>query len=726
MNPEKYQQAKTIFAKAIEMEDQQREAYLAQACAGDEGLRELVNSLVRADKSKSAEDFLEKPPLEILAAEQPEQSLSGKRIGSYRIVREIGHGGMGAVYLAMRDDEQFKKQVALKIIKRGMDSQQEILRRFRAERQILATLTHSNIARLLDGGATEDGLPYFVMEYIEGQPIDEYCDSHKLTTRKRLELFRKVCAAVQHAHRHTIVHRDLKPSNILVDADGEPKLLDFGIAKLLNPDLSPISMPMIASMMQFMTPQYASPEQVRGEPITTASDVYSLGVLLYELLTGHRPYQLKSRIPQEIERIICESEPLKPSTIITHVEEITAADGTLEDRITPESVSQTRDGKPDTLRRRLMGDIDNIVLMALRKEPQRRYESVRQFSEDIRLHLVGLPVIAREDTTWYRASRFVKRHKVGVIATTLLMISLLGGIIGTAWQAKAAAEERDIARLEAQKAEQVSQFLIDLFEVSDPNEAKGDTITAREILERGAKKIETELKDQPAVRATMANVIGKVYQSLGLYDRAAEFIEMGLNIRQELYRGDHEELAESYNDWGAILNVQEKYHDAEQAAKRALEMRRHVFGDGHLKVAESLDNLARLLHNQGKYEEAEPFYRQALEIVEAQLGQDHPAVTNSLNNLAELLHDQGKYEEAEPLYRRTLEIVETHLGRDHPDIGNSLNNLARLLKDQGRYAEAEHLYLQALEIYKMRFDVDHPNVADGLTNLAELFRVQGR
>jgi serine/threonine protein kinase len=274
--------------------------------------------------------------------------------------------------------------VALKIIKRGMDSE-EIQRRFKAERQILATLAHPNIARLLDGGVTEDGLPYFVMEYIDGQPIDEYCDSHKLTTKERLELFRKVCSAVQYAHQNLVVHRDLKPGNILVGSDGEPKLLDFGIAKLLNPNLSPLSLPMTATMMQILTPEYASPEQVRGEPITTASDVYSLGVLLYELLTGHRPYQLKSRIPQEIERIICESEPLKPSTVITRVEEITTSDGA-SGQLTPESVSQKRDGKPDTLRKRLAGDIDNIVLKSLRKEPQRRYTSVEQFSEDIRRH----------------------------------------------------------------------------------------------------------------------------------------------------------------------------------------------------------------------------------------------------------------------------------------------------------------------------------------------------
>src|SRR5262249_48581618 len=292
-----------------------------------------------------------------------------------------GHGGMGVVYQAVRADDEYQKRVAIKLIKRGMDTE-DILRRFRNERQILASLDHPNIAKLLDGGTTEDGLPFFVMEYIEGQSLTEYCDSHKLSTSERLKLFLEICAAVQHAHQNLIVHRDLKPNNIVITPDGTPKLLDFGIAKLLNPNLSSQTLALTAMMMPMMTRDYASPEQVRGEPITTASDIYSLGVLLYKLLTGHHPYRFTTPLPQEVERVICESAPERPSVIITRAEEVDVADGETV-TITPESVSSTRDGQPEKLRRILSGDLDNIILMAIRKEPQRRYASVEQFSEDI-------------------------------------------------------------------------------------------------------------------------------------------------------------------------------------------------------------------------------------------------------------------------------------------------------------------------------------------------------
>jgi serine/threonine protein kinase len=316
MQNEKYRQAKTIFAHAMELPGHERDAYLEDACAEDEDLLKFVNDLLASDAE--AGSFVEHSPL---ASAQPEASYIDKLIGPYRIKREIGRGGMGVVFLAVRDDDQYQKRVAIKLVKRGMDTE-EIIKRFRNERQTLAALDHPNIARLLDGGTTEDGLPYFVMEYIEGKPIDEYCDTHKLTTLERLALFRKVCAAVQYAHQNLIVHRDLKPSNILVTAEGEPKLLDFGIAKLLNPELAASSIRFTLSVMQLMTPEYASPEQVRGEVITTASDVYSLGVLFYELLTGHRPYRLKSRLQNEIVRVICQEEPEKPSTVITRIEEV--------------------------------------------------------------------------------------------------------------------------------------------------------------------------------------------------------------------------------------------------------------------------------------------------------------------------------------------------------------------------------------------------------------------
>ncbi len=427
MTLERWQQIEELFQLALEREAKERSAFLDEACTGDADLRREVESLLLYDENASS--FMETPAFDAaseLLGDNQAESMAGRAIGPYKVTREIGHGGMGAVYLAVRDDDEYQKQVAIKLVKRGMDTD-GILRRFRNERQILANLDHQNIAKLLDGGTTDDGLSYFIMDHVEGLPIDVYCDSHKLPTVERLKLFRTVCSAVQYAHHHDVVHRDLKPGNILVTAEGVPKLLDFGIAKVLNPE--PPFQTVESTGLRPMTPDYASPEQVRGGTITPASDVYSLGVLLYELLTGHRPYRVKGRTPQEIERVICEEDPEKPSAAISGIEEAPRADGTTRITLTPELVSATRDGQPEKLRRLLVGDLDNIVLMALRKEPERRYPSVEQFSEDIHRYLEGLPVLARKDTLWYRSAKFIKRNKASVISAALAsMVLLLVGV----------------------------------------------------------------------------------------------------------------------------------------------------------------------------------------------------------------------------------------------------------------------------------------------------------
>ncbi|MBI1748882.1 MAG: serine/threonine protein kinase [Acidobacteria bacterium] len=390
MTTERWQRIEAVAQAALERAATQRAAFLDAACAGDASLREEVESLLA--QQEPAARFMETPAVETGALwrpEDPTDTLIGRRLGPYELRQEIGHGGMGAVYLAERADDAYQKQVAIKLVKRGMDTN-AILLRFRNERQILATLDHPNIAKLLDGGTTEGGLSYFVMDYVEGLPIDAYCGTHKLSVKDRLKLFRTICAAVQYAYEHHIVHRDLKPGNILVTAEGAPKLLDFGIAKLLAPEESGTGILPVqhrleacatATGLRPMTPEYASPEQVRGEAITPASDVYALGVLLYELLTGHHPYRMETRTPKEFERIICEEMPDKPSTAIGRIGESLDAVDDKPVRITPESVSLMRDGRPDGLRRQLSGDLDNIVLMALRKEPVHRYPSVKAFSD---------------------------------------------------------------------------------------------------------------------------------------------------------------------------------------------------------------------------------------------------------------------------------------------------------------------------------------------------------
>lgn len=423
MSSERWQQIKELFHSALAVEAGQRAAFVRKACADNPSIREEVEELLASDER--AKDFIENPAVEMVAeslATDGADLMKGRRIGPYQIFREIGHGGMGVVYLAERADQQYQKRVAIKVIRRHMDGD-SMFRRFRDEQQILANLDHPNIAKLLDGGTTEDGLSYFIMDHIEGLPMDLYCNTRKLSTKERLKLFRAVSAAVQYAHQHAVLHCDLKPSNFLVTAEGVPKLLDFGIAKLLNPQ-PPSQKNRSTTALRPMTLGYASPEQLRGETITAASDVYSLGVVLYELLTGHHPYDVRSHGPQEIERMICEQQPEKPSAVIGRTETIPGPEGTPQITVTPESVSAVRDGQPEQLRRRLVGDLDNIVLVALRKEPERRYLSVEQFSEDIRRHLDGQPVLARRDTLWYRTAKFLKRNHAAVLAAALTAVIL--------------------------------------------------------------------------------------------------------------------------------------------------------------------------------------------------------------------------------------------------------------------------------------------------------------
>lgn len=422
MKPDRWERVKELLNEALEREPEQREAFLDEHCAEDAELRSEVASLLSS--FEDADDFMESnQPLAGFGLAPAKEDWADMRIGPYRVVEEIGRGGMGTVYRAVRADDAFRKQVAIKIVKRGMDHD-FVLRRFRNERQILATLDHPNVARLLDGGATEDGLPYFVMEYIDGgKPINDYCDTRQLNTRERLEIFRQVCSAVQAAHERKIVHRDIKPGNILVTPRGEPKLLDFGIAKILDPDLMTQTLDPTATILRLMTPEYASPEQVRGEPITAASDVYSLGVLLYELLTGHRPYRLRSRSPHEIAQVICEEAPEKPSTMVNRTELVTRTEGPVT--LTPDLVSRARGTRPEELRRSLCGDLDNIILKAMRKEAERRYPSAAAFEQDIARYLAGMPVSARRDTLFYRASKSLRRNKSSmVVGAAVLAIAI--------------------------------------------------------------------------------------------------------------------------------------------------------------------------------------------------------------------------------------------------------------------------------------------------------------
>jgi serine/threonine-protein kinase len=653
-----------------------------------------------------------------------EPSTPERRIGPYRILRELGHGGGGTVYLAARADEQFQKRVALKVMPAGADSI-ELVRHFKRERQILASLSHPNIAQLLDGGTTDGGLPYFVMEHVDGEPLLGYCDSRRLSISGRLRLFLSICSAVQYAHRNLVVHRDIKPANILVAADGSPRLLDFGIAKLMNPEL--LGEAHTATAM-VMTPEYASPEQARGQRITTATDVYSLGVVLYELLTGLRPYSFPSRNPLDVLRAVAEQEPSNPSTAVERMRIRSAVSPEAEGALPPaaEVVSHARETTPGRLQRRLRGDLDNTVMMALRKEPQRRYPSVEALAEDIRRHLEGLPVAARKGTVAYRASKFAQRHRVAMAAAAAVAALLVGFPIAMAMQSARVARQRDLAQKErttAQReretAQRVSTFLVNLFKVSNPSEARGNTVTAREVLDKGAEKIATELKEQPEVRATLMDTIGNVYRNLGLYDKAAPLLQEALEERRTALGNEHPDVATSLHNLATVRAQRGDYAAAEGLFREALAMRRKLLGNEHADVAKTLNILANVLYSKGDYAAAETLYREGLALSRKLLGNEHPSVAMALNNLALVRKEKGDYAGAESLHRESLALWRKLLGNEHPYLPLSMNNLANLLAEKGEYGEAESLLREALAMGRKLLGKDHPEVAMYLSSLAD-------
>jgi non-specific serine/threonine protein kinase/serine/threonine-protein kinase len=486
MIPERWQRVKQLLDEALAVESSERAAFLDRTCAGELELRREVESLL-ASHEQAGTGFLKNPAVDLRAVVPlPTPLYQGRRVGVYQILEEIGHGGMGEVYRAVRADGQYEKEVAVKLVRGGYDTG-SMLERFRNERQILASLDHPNIARLIDGGTTEDGIPYLVMELIEGKPIDQYCDEHQLTITERLQMFRQVCAAVQFAHQRLVIHRDIKPSNVLVTSEGVPKLLDFGIAKILAPIHDAQT-----TLTQAMTPEYASPEQIRGEPITTATDVYSLGVVLYQLLTGRSPYQGDTSSPHKLAMAVCDTDPARPSAVV--LSQGPQRDNDAAAVAKPEFVSRVGENAPAKLRRRLAGDLDNIVLMALRKEPARRYASVEQFAEDIRRHLEGLPVTATKGSWSYRAGKFVGRHRTAMAASVLVAVSIVAGVAATIRQARIATAERIRAEKRFDDVRKLANSLI--FEIHDSIQSlPGATPSRKLLLDRAVEYLDKLSQD---------------------------------------------------------------------------------------------------------------------------------------------------------------------------------------------------------------------------------------
>jgi eukaryotic-like serine/threonine-protein kinase len=717
--PEEWARIEAILDDVLELEPGARAHALERACGGDAQLRAHLDSLVAADES--AATFLETPAAEyaaglVVAASERDagatQDQPGDRIGPYRIIREIGRGGMGRVLLADRADGQFEQQVALKIVGSGPDGG-EILQRFLRERQILARLQHPNIARLLDGGVTPDGRPYFAMEYVLGEPITAYCDTRALGVNARLDLFTAVCEAVQYAHQNLVVHRDLKPSNTLVMPSGQVKLLDFGIAKVLHEvDDARAEVTLTRLGTGPMTPEYAAPEQVRGEPVTTATDVYALGALAYELLTGRGPHKLTRLTAAEVERVITERDVERPSSAVGR--NASTRLGAPQD-----AIARARGTEPDRLRRQLRGDLDTIVMQALQKDPARRYASAGALVEDVRRYRSGRPIAARRDSVRYRTGKFVRRHAIGVAATALVLAALVAGLVGTAWQAR-------VASREAAKATEISRFLASLFAVADPARANASQITARELLDRGASRIETDLAGQPDVQAEMMLLLGRIYRELGVYDRSQPLLERSLALRRARLGREDAKVADTMAELASLWLDMGRPEDAERLQRETLAMRRAVLGADHPDVGDTMRDLALVLTRRGSYDEAERLQRDALALHERHFGSEHAEVASDLEGLQSILRERGQVGPAVVAARRVLEIRQKVLGSDHLETATAMNNLAILLRDKWELAEAERLYREVLAFDLRRLGEVHPNTATVMNNLAFVLRDRGQ
>ncbi len=731
MKTGEWQKTKEIFNAVIDLPETERATFLAKY---DGNLREKVGKLLKAHEN-AAEFIVESAFVDVGLVDETDLYL-GKQIDDYQILEEIGQGGMGTVYRAVKADESYNKKVAIKLIKRGMDTA-EVLKRFVMERQILANLEHPNIASLLDGGTTPDGLPYFVMEHIEGLPVTRFCEAHQFSIEERLELFRKVCAAVSYAHQNLIVHRDLKPSNILVTADGTPKLLDFGIAKLLNPDWSIATTDATATMFRLMTPEYASPEQIRGLPVTTASDVYSLGVVLYELLTGERPYKIESRSPEEVAQVILTEEPLRPSAVVSFKSQGSSSKSEA-DTLTyegKETVGETPNAKSKIQNLKLLrGDLDNIILKALRKEPERRYNSVQEFSEDIRRHLVGLPVSATADTAFYRFNKFVKRHRTGVLAGSLIVLTLLAATAVTAWQAYRANQERDRAERRFREVRQLANTV--LFEYHDGIAKLPGSTGLREKMVKDALRYLDNLAAENIADASLQNELAAAYfkvgevqgapakSSLGDYGGGLESFKKSLTIREKLFRenpGNEQiklDLTRTYQMVGHLSQVTDDVPAALENYGKAfalldsMPMAKRDLATLHTRFASALAM-------SGKLSEGIENFRQSHSIM-SDLIAENPNDSDLKRDLGknsvllgDALEEDGKLDEALATQRTAYAILQPLVIENDTDSQRAamtaFGRIGDVLFKLGKYREALEIQQKSLVVDEKTLSLDPSN-----------------
>lgn len=643
MDSDNFKKVKEIFQPALELPEAERENFLAKNCPSE--LREEVESLLKS--FQESENFIEKPAADFKELFAVDNRI-GQSIGQYKIVKEIGKGGMGLVYLALREDDQFSQRVALKVVKRGFDNE-EVLRRFRNERQILASLKHPNIAQLIDGGTTEEGSPYFVMEYVEGLPLIQFCNEHEFSTNERLDLFKKICSAVQHAHQNLVIHRDLKPSNIIVTLKGEPKLLDFGIAKFLNPELMG-EFSQTRTQFRVMTPEYASPEQIKGSHITTSTDVYSLGIILYELLTNERPYQLDGKNLEEVFQTITQLEPNPPSKVISR-----------------QSLASRNNQKSNIKNRKsLSGDLDNIVLMALRKEPVRRYKSVEQLSDDVQRHLKGLPVIARPNTFSYRAEKFFKRNLAASVVGALLILTLISGLIISLRQTAIAYAQEKKAITEANKSQKITKFMEKVLNYANPSwYAEGSKLNGQaklsEVLDDLSDKIETEFPDDLDIQAELHHKSAEIYLAKG-------------NVPKALIH-----------------------------AENALKIRRSIFGDKNAEVAKDMYYLGSVHHSSNKYNQMSKLYEESAAIFR-EVDPNNPNLPYLLEDFGASLNQFADYEKAEQAYTESLELFRKKDGEIHYNTARLYLVLAIVFAKKGENAKADDYFQEGEKRFNQMTD----------------------
>jgi eukaryotic-like serine/threonine-protein kinase len=639
-------------------------------------------------------------------------------IGPYRLLKKLGEGGMGQVWLA-EQSAPIQRQVALKLIKVGMYDD-SVLQRFQSERQSLAIMEHPSIAKVFDAGATPDGQPYFVMEYVPGLPITDYCDQKRLKIQERLELLVKVCEGVQHAHQKAIMHRDLKPANILVvEVDGKPvpRIIDFGLAKATTPRLDGTTLcTQVGGWVG--TPGYMSPEQADSSvvDVDTRTDVYSLGAVLYVLLTGFLPFETKDwRKPpfDEFLRRLREEDPPRPSTKIGI------------DMESSKATARMRGSEPKYLVSLLYGDLDWIAMKALEKDRGRRYGTPSELAADIGRYLHHEPVIARPASTLYRLRKYVKRHRMGVAALTAVGVLLVAFAVVQTIQMRRVAQERDRVTRERDRANRITEFMTGMFKVSDPSEARGNSITAREILDKASQEIDTGLAKDSELQAQMMHVMGTVYTNLGLFSRAESLLSRATDIRSRVLGREHSDTLNSVDRLAVVLEGEGRYSEAEKLQRETLDIRRRLLGAKNADTLKSMDRLNVLLARQGHYPESEKMYREMIEIEGRILGPEHPDTLQLRHNLAWTLELDGRFAEAEKLYRDVIEVRRRILGAEDPATLESLHNLADTIDEEGRHSEAEKLLRQTIEIRRRVIGPEHVETLSTMVDLADCLKKQG-